>query len=161
MNTKLVKQMIVPAIILALIAFAYILSIGFNAPEGGVLNPAYYPRLLIYIILFMTVSLIISEFIKNKKVGTEKSEDSCDNKNASKREITLTLKFILAIVLYSLLLKVLGFVIATVLFLISAMMILGYKNYKNMVILTVIITAIVYFGFTNILNVRFPSGIFF
>ena len=161
MNTKLVKQIIAPVIILALIIFAYVLSIDFNAPENGVLNPAYYPRLLIYIILVMTISVIVMEFLKNKKVNSVKSEESSDSDNASKREKALTLKFISAIVLYALVLKVLGFVIATALFLISSMTVLGYKNYKNMIILTVFVTAIIYFGFSSILNVRFPSGIFF
>lgn len=164
MRNKASVQFIAPLLILLLIGMAFILSSGFASPDSGALNPAFYPRIIITLILIMTVLWTGLEAIKHKRSAaaeTEKADNAGRGDNVQKKVLGITFQFISIAILFALGLQYLSFLIATPIFLIVSMLVLGYRNIRNMILSTSIITLVIYFGFTYLLNVRFPSGIFF
>ncbi len=164
MSNKMTIRLIAPILILCIVAAAYILSGDFAQKDAGVLNPAYYPRIIIYITLAMTVMLIVSELVKSQRMpaGSSKSEQPADEAviSAKKDEQKVTFRFIGLIALYASAMNYLGFIIATPLFLGAAMYMLKYRKIKVIIIVSLAVAIAIYFSFTYLLNVRFPSGIF-
>jgi len=143
----------------------YILSNDFANDDTIAMNPAFYPRMMIALILFVTVLLVIYD----KNPEKTNSADALDSKKTGDdkpvkqwlvQEIPV-LKFYILLLLYALGLKILGFVIPTLILLFAGMHMLGCKRYSIMGSVTLIITFSIYFSFSYLLKVRFPSGILF
>lgn len=65
-----------------------------------------------------------------------------------------------ALIVYVLLLAPLGYILATTLFFVATAWAMGSRRYIRDTIIGVLFSAVIYFGFTELLNVRLPPGIF-
>lgn len=66
---------------------------------------------------------------------------------------------IFVIVVYSLLIYIIGFLLATFIFIASSLYILGEKKWKKITIINIFITSIIFVVFNYIFNVPIPRGI--
>lgn len=64
-------------------------------------------------------------------------------------------------VIYVFVINIIGFLLATPIYLVSTMLLLGVNNKKNIAIATMISVALIYVGFKVLLNVPVPQGIIF
>lgn len=162
-NIKM-DRFIAPIVIFGIIGSAFFMSNDFASTDAGVLNPAYYPRIIIYISFILTLMLVVDELFRARKEKNNKKEAKLESAvNAIKekqKEHKITFQFVSLVILYAFAMNYLGFLIATPLFLVNAMYLLRYRKMKVIFISSLSITAVIYFGFTYLLNVRFPSGIF-
>lgn len=153
-------EIIFLAVITAVIGYLYILTGSFpvNALDttGGA---AMFPRVVIIVLALLIVIRII-QIIKNKELKVhfvffELLKGS-------------TGIFLLSLVAYIFLFSILGYVVATILYLVLTITYCYYKKYGNIgsakaviirVALSVAGTLVLYWFFTSVLLVRMPAGI--
>jgi len=164
------SNIIIGIILLISSAFYYLSTMEFPPPSKTEnLGPAFFPTLLAAVLAFLALLLILNTFLargaSGKKgdgaviQGAERlEEDSFSAEDISYKFLfgTIGLSF-----LYVALISILGFLISTVLFLVTLIRLLEYKDWKNNVAASVGLTATLYLLFAVALGVTLPAGIFF
>lgn len=118
-----------------------------SANKWDVFGPDGFPKIVAYILLALSIILIVSSL---RKVNPAKNKFSL-----TKLEVVV----LLSIIAYVLLLPVIGFLIATALFILSIQLLLTYnlkKTMISMVITSLVVTGSVYIVFEKFLNVNLP-----
>ncbi|MDR1316578.1 MAG: tripartite tricarboxylate transporter TctB family protein [Spirochaetales bacterium] len=121
-------------------------------PPGvaGTTGPGFFPMILSGIIFLLAVLLLLN--IRKESGETVHL--------FSKKNTTVFLSLLIT-VLYVVLISVVGFPIATLLYLFGLMMFFRIKSWKILIGVPVLTTAILYGVFTRFLFVQFPRGILF
>ncbi|MGL4985882.1 MAG: tripartite tricarboxylate transporter TctB family protein [Treponemataceae bacterium] len=101
-----------------------------------------YPRVIAYVLLFFTIVCLINE-IRKKIVFNS----------------TIPFTGLIAIPLYFIITANCGFLMATILFFPSAIYILGLKDKKKIVFLSIILTGVIFIIFRYGFKVPIPQGI--
>jgi len=123
-----------------------ILALGFTN-KGDAVGPGIVPGLWIICILGLSIFLVIRVLI-----GKEDEDPEWGN-------IKKVATIIAMIILYLIIMQIIGYFISTALFLIGSMYYLDYRNWKVMIIMTVVWLLISYFAFYRLLYVPLPKGI--
>lgn len=119
-----------------------------NVPVG----PEFFPQILAAGLFICCLILLIVNIL-NKKDKSKAPTISPLNKDMQKCLLGLA-----AIVVYALLWNVLGFLIATPLALFAMMFILGQRNYRTMVIVSICATIVIFCAFKFLLQIEMPMG---
>ncbi|WP_422124371.1 tripartite tricarboxylate transporter TctB family protein [Planococcus sp. X10-3] len=152
---------------LALIGLGLVIYIrGGNLPSlnEAFFNAGSFPRLIAGLLILLSIILILSKLNELRK--RKPVEDKVSNKermSAFYAEYRLVILTTAVFFVYIFLLQFIGFVVSTILFIIGAAILIGYRKRKEVVTISavaVILTLTIYFFFENVLHVRFPSGIF-
>lgn len=132
----------------------YIIIQSGKFPEDNVLllGPSFFPRILAVLMLIMSTTLIITALL-GKSARTAEKLDIRDP-GIQRSIITLVVT-----VIYLLLLKHIGFIINTIVYLMFLMYLLKLRNYLKMVLVSVGVTIAVYYVFRVALNITLPLGI--
>ena len=101
----------------------------------------------------MTFYLLISSVVKLKSEDKQKTQVI--------EQAKIIVPYCLMIVVYLFLMNKIGYIASTVVFMLASLIYLKLKNKVLMVILTVALTVVVYFVFTNFLTVILPRGSWF
>ena len=138
------------------IAFAaYVLVATASFPEDQVIRvgPAFFPRLLAFSLLAFSLLLLVSAFFKSY---TEKSDEvriSWRDKGLQRAAVSLV-----ATILVCIGLEYLGFFVCSITYLLFLMFLLKDRNYLQMVLTSIIVTAAVFLIFRSFLNITLPLG---
>ena len=116
--------------------------------RGSGLGPAFFPILVTVVILFLVILLLFETY--NKK-------DKNQQVNFNHLKVPLVLTGI--IIAYATILKFVGFRISTFVFLFLSMIVLKIEI-KRALLLSFIITTVIYVIFRILLKVQLPMGIF-
>lgn len=131
---------------------AFIKTLTFKQFKNVPVGPEFFPRALaVALFICCLILLITSIFSKDK---SEAPTLSLKNKDMQKALIGLGI-----IVVYALLWNVLGFIIATPLAIFAMTFLLGKRNYKMMIIVSIAATAVIFCAFKFILGIEMPMGI--
>lgn len=109
-----------------------------------------YPTLLIVVAAVMSAILLIKSVIRYR-------HDEMVETNVV-GQLKIILPFCLLIIAYFILMGYLGYIISTVLFIVTALCYLRMKNKVAILILALAMTVIIYFVFSKYLIVVLPSG---
>jgi len=130
-----------------------------NIPEKAAsqtFGSAFYPRILLAILGFLTILLIVKSFILKRSEG--KKETSSEHTSYKAYIYVVSLFVITGIYIY--LIGLVGFLVSTFIYLIASQIILiGLKRKKHLVISitsSLVIAFSVYFIFENYLNILLP-----
>lgn len=150
----------------------------FDIPSGDsvstVVGPRFWPLMLLILLLVLsTLNLVISYLVKEKveiaeevellsklEIDTdilgdvnEESKSGVDQSIISKYNHW----FLVAIViLYTILMGIVGFLIATIIFISVCAMLLGLRSKKQLIVTSLISSFVVYFIFAYLLNIPLP-----
>lgn len=108
-----------------------------------------FPKLIVGLLIFTTLLLGLSTFIKSRKQEEEESASS---------DFKMPWTILGSMVGYILIINIFGFFISTPIFIFSSAKLFGVKT-KASIILAVSLTLIIYLLFVQLLFVPFPSGI--
>ncbi len=155
---------------LLLTILAYVLSLPFSNKGAGLANdPGMYPQTICLILGILATIMLVMSIIAYKANG----RDADEHKTAEKAPLSATLNkpffkmlTILALfVAYLFMLKYLGYLIATILFLFPTLVFLargeGKKKTGTSIIISIVCSVILYLIFQVALKVPLPKGIFF
>ena len=135
--------------IISIVLLAFLTSLAVQVPQIPAVSKGY-PMVLLIISYLMTCYLLVSSVVKLK------SEDRQKTKVVGQAKIIVP--YCLMIVVYLFLMNKIGYMASTVVFMLASLIYLKLKNKVLMVILTVVLTVVVYFVFTNFLSVILPRG---
>jgi putative tricarboxylic transport membrane protein len=158
-------ELFVAVMLLLMSILIFFQSGDFTHLNESQLGPGSYPQLIAILLGSLSLILIISQ---SRKLLKETSRASKDNLKAGFQsfytEYKLVLQMIVLLALYIFLIDVTGFLITTILFVVIAGLLIGPKEKKNLItlsIVSVVLTLSTYLFFQNVLHVRFPGGLFF
>lgn len=134
------------ASIIFLFAVSIFFFLGAKGMEG---DSGLFPKILSGLIFVLTC-VELGVVLTNRTKESKKKED---------RSLRKLLFIIVLSILYVVLIKPLGFVVSTFLFLTGSMILLEVKNKKIAVLVPIITVALIYFVFKILLKVQIPVGI--
>lgn len=145
------KDIITSVIVMALSAFAYFNAETFSLIKRGTWNlaknPAVYPRMIATVMFVLGAILLISTIMKGKVKGLQIDKGIFGN----------ILKVVVLMFLYIIGVYILGFILATTLFMISVIMVFGGKI-KTALIVSLPVTVGLYVIFQVLFSVPLPLG---
>ena len=163
------QDKVIGIILIVFSALMYYQTTILPPPLFGDVGAAFVPKIWFTILGICGVSLTVAGFIrdrKNRAPGTD--EVALDHFGARMKEFFIHYRFVFAgfiiFFLYILLMKYVGYLYSTLLFMPVLMWVLGPKTGKSVVIIaltSVGVTGIIYFGFVKVLKVFLPSGSLF
>lgn len=121
-----------------------------KAPGAG-----FWPRILALVLIILAIALLIETFF----YGKNKNNNSMpiDYKSPAMKRVYIMIGIF---AMYAGILYLGGFIIASLLFIPSVMYLLGERNKKILITVSVSITGIVYVFFTILLHITLPQPFF-
>jgi putative tricarboxylic transport membrane protein len=145
--------------VLLLCALMYIGTFSIKITKTVSVSAAYFPRLILAITAVLAV-IYMYFALKELKNNTAK-----ENKKEEKKDVKSLLITMGTFIVYGVLVDILGFIIASIGYLIVQMWVmLEVKNKKELIkfaVISVISTVLVYYVFTRLFYVSLPSGSLF
>jgi len=145
----------------------FIMTFSFEEFAGATVGVGveFMPR-VISVLMLITAGVIIINAYRNREkqlkvidgeTGLEVEEEDPSTKNYKKLGVSIG-----AMIIYALLTQFIGFLLASILYLITQMFILSDNNKKKLIVIgsiSIVISVIVYFIFRNVFYVMLPQGI--
>ena len=141
-----------PDMIISIVVLGFLTSLAVQIPEIPPVSKGY-PLVLLIISYIMTIYLLVSSVYKMKKEENQPTQVV--------EQAKIIIPYCLMIAVYLFLMGKIGYIASTVVFMISSLLYLKLKNKILMIILSVVLTVILYFVFTNFLTVILPRGTWF
>ena len=141
-----------PDMIISIVVLGFLTSLAVQVPEIPAVSRSY-PLVLLIISYIMTIYLLVSSVYKMKKEENQPTQVV--------EQAKIIIPYCLMIAVYLFLMGKIGYIASTVVFMISSLLYLKLKNKILMIALSVVLTVILYFVFTNFLTVILPRGVWF
>ena len=138
--------------IIGIVLLAFLTSLVVQVPAIPEVSRGY-PLVLLIISYVMTIWLLVTSVLKQKK--EEKQETQVVE------QVKIIVPYCLMITVYLVMMSKIGYIASTVLFMIASLIYLKLKNKVVLAVLSVLLTIILYFVFTNFLTVILPRGSWF
>lgn len=138
------RKDIVSAILLYIVAITFLVIATQMKGDAGL-----FPKFLSLLIIILNTIQLIMIFLKKAK----------PSKNIDDLVIKKIFIIILDCLIYVIVIKYLGFIISTILFLVSTVFLLDVKNKKIGVITSIITVLVIYVCFKLLLKVPIPYGV--
>ena len=149
----MVKQI---GINIALLAFSiFMLVAAFQLDSGSSIaqiGPAYYPKLILYVLIGLNLIDIVLKFIQHRQETEESEEESETTQFMWKRFLIL----IPLLVLYVFSLDWLDYRISTFVFVLIIMLMIDMKNYKRAIVASLGFVIAIYVVFDYLLRIPMP-----
>jgi putative tricarboxylic transport membrane protein len=135
---------------------------GIPTPPIVPLGPAFYPQILLALLLIMGMILFILDISKRKPSGEKKEDKKKDRRD--KGWLIKYKKIIWGFVvfgLYILFIPIIGFYSTTAIVLVVLQGLLGYREFKQLplfFVISIVTTVCIYLIFEKYLMVVFPKG---
>lgn len=141
-----------PDVIISVVVLIFLGTLFAQVPAIPEISKGY-PLGLLVIATVMTLYLLVRNLLRLK--GDETVESKVP------QQIKTIAPYCLMIIAYIWLLNKLGYIISTVLFMLASLLFLKLKNKVLMIVITVVLTLVLYFVFTRFLVVVLPKGRWF
>lgn len=152
-----IKKIIPSAIVLALDLFIlYLIPTQVNVLIEGMVTTRLMPYVVTILIAVCAVVDIVETYVK----GRASEEGRAEIRYFDVRGLLRVLASVISLVVWLFILPRLGFVLSTVLLGIVTMWLLGERNWKVILVLSVILSLSVYCIFKLGLDLRLPTGLF-
>lgn len=138
-----------PDIIISIVLLGFLATLAVQLPQIPDVSRTY-PTILIAVAAIMTLGLLFKSVLRYKQAEMVKTNVAS--------QLKIILPFCLMIIAYLILMGYVGYIIATVIFIIAALCYLRMKNKIAAIILALVMTVIIYYVFTNYLIVVLPMG---
>ena len=138
--------------IIGIVLLAFLTSLAAQVPAIPEVSRGY-PLALLVISYLMTGFLLVSSIVKQKKEEKQKTQVL--------EQVKIIVLYCLMIIVYLFLMGKIGYIASTVLFMVASLIYLKLKNRIVLAVLSVVLTIILYFVFTNFLTVILPRGSWF
>lgn len=138
-----------PDMIIGIVLLAFLTSLAVQVPAIPDVSKGY-PMAILIISYVMTIILLVNSVRKMKLEDKQETQ--------VKDQVKIILPYCLMIAIYLFLMNKIGYILSTIAFMMASLIYLRLKNKVLMVALSVIMTVVIYFIFTNFLTVILPRG---
>ncbi len=161
--TKAFTNLISAILLLAFEIWAYIQTLGFKQPKSAkYVKPATFPQVMICGMVIFTVILLIQSILK---VVRGMSKYDYDNTPApslnpvKNRGVAAALFVIVLCICYSFLFESLGYVLVSAIICAIIMVLIGKRDAKTVVLVSILVPLVMWFIFYKFLKVNIPMGV--
>ncbi len=147
-------ELSVPIILIILSLFLFLKTYGFEFTTHQQAPPTLWPRGII-ILLVLVCGLLIGKLVLEGR----KKEAGPAEKSEAKTEWGMVLKGIAVLFLYMFLMGYIGFILSTLAFTLTAMLMLGNRNKIHLALAPLLTTGLVFVIFTHAMYIPLPKGI--
>lgn len=126
------------------------------------LDPGSFPQLIAILLGLLSLFLVIQKSIQ--LIKTREGKPLKESLRAVLIEHKLVFITLALLLFYIIAIQIIGFIISTILFMVTTALIIGPRTKKDIITISsiaLILTVSLYLFFQNVLQVRFPTGLFF
>ena len=160
-QTKAFANLVSSAILLVFEIWAYWQTLGFKIVKKAAVQPATFPQIMCIGMLIFTVILLIQSLLKLKKADPEDPMmEAANSLNVIKNKgVQAALLVIVLCIAYALLFEVLGYVLVSTLIAAAIMWLIGKRDVKQIILVSVLVPLLMWFVFYKLLTVNIPMGV--
>ena len=160
-QTKAFSNLVASVILLAIEIWAYVQTLGFKVVKKAAVQPATFPQIMCIGMMVFTVILLIQSILKLKKADPEDPMmEASASVNIVKNKGVQAAVFVIALCCaYAALFEVLGYVLASTLIAAVIMWLIGKRDVKQIVLVSVLVPLLMWFVFYKLLTVNIPMGV--
>ncbi len=151
-DTKKAADFIISIILIALSVFLYMTADKMPGATKGI-GPGDYPKFICSILFVLGVIQLISVIVSSKGIPFIQFSE------INKKFLVRALIMVVATFVYYKLMKPIGYLLTTPLYLFGSFMLFGYKKKIKGVIIAIVFTVVVYLLFTKVFMIFLPRGI--
>ena len=160
-QTKAFANLVAAIILLVFEIWAYVQTLGFKVVKKAAVQPATFPQIMSIGMMVFTVILLIQSILKLKKMDENDpmiqpvgSLNFLKNKGVQAAAFT-----ILLCVAYAALFEVLGYVLISAIIAAIIMILIGKRDVKQIVLVSVLVPLAMWLVFYKLLTVNIPMGV--
>lgn len=161
-KTKAFASLVSSIILLIFEIWAYVETTGFRVHKRAFVQPATFPQIMICGMFIFTVILFIQSFIK---VTRGMREEDPENELAASinpftnKGVAAAFFVIILCVIYTFLFDKLGYVLVSACISIIIMLLIGKRDLKIIIPVSIIVPLVMWFIFYKLLTVNIPMGV--
>ena len=161
-KTKAFASLISALILLIFEIWAYIQTTGFRIHKRAYVQPATFPQIMLCGMFIFTVILLVQSFLKVTRGMKPEDPEAVAAPSINPfthRGVSAALFVIILCVLYTLLFNELGYVLVSAGVSIIIMWMIGKRDLKIIVPVSILVPLIMWFIFYKLLTVNIPMGV--
>ena len=160
-NTKAFTNLVASVVLLVFEIWAYVQTLGFKIVKKAAVQPATFPQIMCIGMMVFTVILLIQSVIKLQKMDPDDPMmEAAASINILKNKGVQAGAFVIVLCLaYAALFEVLGYVLASTIIAAIIMWLIGKRDVKQVVLVSVLVPLLMWFVFYKLLTVNIPMGV--
>ena len=160
-QTKAFANLVASVILLVFEIWAYVQTLGFKVVKKAAVQPATFPQIMCFGMIVFTIVLLIQSVLKLKKADPEDPMmEAAGSLNALKNKgVQAGLFVIVLCIAYAALFEVLGYVLVSTLIAAIIMWLIGKRDVKQIVLVSILVPLLMWFVFYKLLTVNIPMGV--
>ena len=160
-QTKAFANLVASVILLVFEIWAYVQTLGFKVVKKAAVQPATFPQIMCFGMIVFTIVLLIQSVLKLKKADPDDPMmEAAGSLNALKNKgVQAGLFVIVLCIAYAALFEVLGYVLVSTLIAAIIMWLIGKRDVKQIVLVSILVPLLMWFVFYKLLTVNIPMGV--
>ena len=160
-STKAFTNLVASVILLVFEIWAYVQTLGFKVVKNAAVQPATFPQFMAIGMIAFTVVLLIQSITKLQKMDPDDPMmEPAASINIFKNKGIQGAAFVIALcIAYAALFEVLGYVLASTIIAAIIMWLIGKRDVKQIILVSVLVPLLMWFVFYKLLTVNIPMGV--
>ena len=160
-QTKAFANLVASVILLVFEIWAYVQTLGFKIVKKAAVQPATFPQIMCIGMMIFTVILLIQSITKLQKASADDPmmEAAASLNLLKNKGVQAGLFVIVLCIAYAALFEVLGYVLASAIAAAIIMWLIGKRDVKQIVLVSVLVPLLMWFVFYKLLTVNIPMGV--
>ena len=160
-NTKAFTNLVASIILLVFEIWAYVQTLGFKIVKKAAVQPASFPQIMCIGMIFFTVVLLIQSILKLKKADPDDPmmEPAASINVIKNKGVQAGVFVIVLCIAYAALFEVLGYVLISTIVAAIIMWLIGKRDIKQIVLVSILVPLLMWFVFYKLLTVNIPMGV--
>ena len=160
-NTKAFSNLVASVILLGFEIWAYVQTLGFKVVKKAAVQPATFPQIMCLGMIVFTVVLLIQSITKLMKMNPDDPmmEQAASINILKNKGVQAGVFVIILCIAYAALFEVLGYVLISTIVAAIIMWLIGKRNVKQIVLVSVLVPLLMWFVFYKLLTVNIPMGV--
>ena len=160
-QTKAFANLVASVLLLVFEIWAYVQTLGFKIVKKAAVQPATFPQIMCIGMMVFTVVLLIQSVLKLKKMDpNDPMMEPAASINLFKNKGVQAGAFVILLcIAYAALFEVLGYVLISSIVAAIIMVLIGKRDVKQIVLVSVLVPLLMWFVFYKLLTVNIPMGV--
>ena len=160
-HTKAFANLVASVILLVFEIWAYIQTLGFKIVKKAAVQPATFPQIMAIGMMIFTVVLLIQSLLKLKTMNEDDPLAApAASINVFKNKGVQAAAFVIVLcIAYAALFEVLGYVLISAIVAAIIMWLIGKRNVKQILLVSVLVPLAMWLVFYKLLTVNIPMGV--
>jgi len=160
-QTKAFANLVSSIVLLIFEIWAYVMTLDFKIVKKAAVQPATFPQIMCIGMMVFTVILLIQSILKlkNMKEDDPLAEPAASFNFLKNKGVQAALLVIVLCAAYAALFEVLGYVLASTIVAAIIMVLIGKRDVKQIVLVSVLVPLVMWLVFYKLLTVNIPMGV--